>query len=366
MQTRPIILILASLLAGPSCKDVTCGDGTIEKDGACAPANVTVGTASCGPFTTLQGDKCVPMFDPTQCDPLTTSPEVDPATGVTTCVGTGGGGCTAPFACPAPAAGKQSICGQIVDLKTNQPFQSSGATGTKCSATTADGPCALGIKAFDAIAFANNPGGATPLGVGNVYIDDCGRYRVQDISQPSGPYVGLGFDDADTAKLGPAGVTNAVGVATVAGGGLITKDFDGFVAAKATTDLWTSSGGPTIGQGMFLNIFRPHQTGEGGQPGVTFCRQQGATCNAVPNDDFYFSATETGLTTVDPATSSTGANGAVIVINAHISDGGINSGFGAIDAKCVWQTHPGSSIPNVLFVQVKRPQDNFMGDVCDL
>lgn len=363
MQLRQVMFLASVIFAGPACKDVTCGDGTIEKNGACAPASETVGTANCGPFTMLQGDKCVPMFDPTQCDPATTSPEVDPATGVTTCVGTGGGGsCTSPFACPAPAAGKQSICGQIYDLLTDQPFQAPGAMGAKCAAGATTGPCALGIKAFDAISFANNPGGATPLGVGMVYIDDCGRYRVQDIDPPSGPYVGLGFDDASAALVGPAGVTNGVGVATLKDVGNATKDFDGFVAAKSTTDMWTASGGPTLAQGMFVNIFRAHKTGHMEQAGVTFTRSG----NPAPNDDFYFKSADTGRTMIDPTATSTGANGTAIVINAHISDGAVNSGTGGLPSQCIWETHPGSSIPNVVFVQVKRPRDNFMGDTCDL
>jgi len=40
--------------------------------------------------------------------------DTDPTSGVTTCIGTGTlAGCTGAFACPAPAAGKQTICGQL-------------------------------------------------------------------------------------------------------------------------------------------------------------------------------------------------------------------------------------------------------------
>ena len=362
MQTRPIILVASLLFAGPACKDVSCGDGTIEKAGACVPANETVGTAQCGPFTMLQGDKCIPQFDPTQCDPATTTPEIDPATGVTTCKGTGGGGCTGAFSCPAPTAGKQTICGQIYDLLTDQPFQATGAVGNKCTAGATTGPCALGIKAYDALSFAAGPSTATPLAVGQVYIDDCGRYRLVDIDPPGGPYVGLGFDDADAGLIGPAGITNGVGVATLKDVGNATKDFDGFVAAKSTTDMWTNSGGPTLAQGMYINIFRGHHAGHDEQAGVTFTRSG----NPVPNDDFYFHAGDAGRTTIDPAASSTGANGTAIVINAKISDGGVNSGTGGLPAQCVWDSHPGASLANILFVQVKHPRDNFTGDVCPL
>ena len=368
MQTRQIILIAMASIAGPACKDVACGVGTIEKAGACVPASETVGTASCGPFTELQGDKCVPMFPATECDPATTTPVVYPTTGVTTCVGTGGGGgCTGAFACAAPSAGKQTVCGQIIDLQTDMPFQAATPTGARCTAVTASGPCALGIKAFDAISFAGSPGTATPLTVGDVYIDDCGRYRMTDITPPGGPFVAFGFDDSAAASMGPAGVTNAVGTAIANMAGTATPNFDGFIATKATTDMWTSTGGgtPNLAQGMVVDIFRSHQVGEGEQAGVTFCRTSGATCNATAADDFYFSASDTGRHTIDPTATATGMNGTAIVINEKLSDGSNNSGNGGLDPTCVWQLHPAASLANIVFVQVKRPQDNFTGDVCD-
>src|SRR4051812_39971602 len=137
MTTAKILftaLVVAAAL--PGCKEVDCGPGTVERNGTCQSADETVSGAMCGPFTTLQGDKCVPMFPPTECDPGTTSADVDPATGVTTCVGTGGGGCSAQFACPAPVAGKQTICGQLYDFENNTNFAAPGAMGGKCSTPT--------------------------------------------------------------------------------------------------------------------------------------------------------------------------------------------------------------------------------------
>src|SRR5262245_16240356 len=147
MRTRSVLLILLSVLAA-SCKNVDCGEGTTESNGVCTPSNETIGTAKCGPFTTLQGDQCVPMFPPTVCDPDTTAADVDNA-GVTTCVGTGAGGCSARLACPASAGGKQTICGQIYDFETGQPFAQAGATGAQCGTGATSGPCALTVRAFD-------------------------------------------------------------------------------------------------------------------------------------------------------------------------------------------------------------------------
>ncbi|HEY0252799.1 MAG TPA: hypothetical protein VGC41_14790, partial [Kofleriaceae bacterium] len=110
MRSILMLLLLANV---PSCKSTECGPGTIERDGNCAPADDTTSTAACGPFTVLQGDVCVPMYPPTMCDPGSTEASTD-SDGITTCIGTGvSAGCSGAFACPTPAAGKQTICGQI-------------------------------------------------------------------------------------------------------------------------------------------------------------------------------------------------------------------------------------------------------------
>src|SRR5262245_1206171 len=106
MYTRIALLALLTALAA-SCRHVDRGQGTTERDGLCVAAGVTVGNAQCGPFTELRGTQCVPTFPPTVCDPGTTAEDVDNM-GVTTCIGTGAGGCSARLACPAPTDGKQT------------------------------------------------------------------------------------------------------------------------------------------------------------------------------------------------------------------------------------------------------------------
>ncbi|MBC7974352.1 MAG: hypothetical protein H7138_05150, partial [Myxococcales bacterium] len=130
MQTRFVLLTFVMVI-DTSCRGVDCGDGTTERDGLCVPANQTITPAQCGPFTELRGDSCAPMLPPTVCDPATTTPEVDDM-GVTTCIGTGGGGCLAPIACPAPTNGTQTICGQLFDFETGAAFAAPDATGKPC------------------------------------------------------------------------------------------------------------------------------------------------------------------------------------------------------------------------------------------
>ena len=382
MTTRWITI--SSLLAASlglsvhgGCKELECADGTVERDGKCAPADGTFSNAMCGPFTELQGDKCVPMFPPTECDPTTTEVDVDPATGVATCIGTGGGGCGSPLPCPAPVAGKQTICGQLYDLEleTGKPESkfaqvSPAPTGTKCTPGGAtDGPCALTITAYDAIQFGTNPATAQPLAVGDVYIDDCGRYRLTDITPPAGPFVGLGIDDFATANRGPAGVTNTVGVAIPKAVSMATKDFEAFVAKKSTTDMWVASGGPPLSGGYYVQIFRARHEGFDTQAGVT------ATKAGQPNtaNDYYFVAGETTRRTIAPAATVTGANGTAIITNAAVSDGPAYAGSGQIPPECVWEAKAGASIaanpqtmvPPVVFVSIFRP-GNAIGQTCPL
>ena len=350
------LLPLTALATGAGCKEVECGEGTIEREGACVRADQSFSEAKCGEFTVLVGGVCKPMFDPTVCDTATTLPDVDPETGVTTCRGTGTGGCSAPIACPPPAAGKQTICGQLFNFENNQPFAAASAEGARCQAPAASGPCSLGIRAYDAIAFGMNPATAQPLAVGDTYIDDCGRYRLTDITLPPGPFIGLGIDDA---MQGPAGTTNTVGVATPKVAGTATRNFEAFIAAKSTTDQWTTSGGPPMSGGIYAMVFRAGKSGTANRAGVM------RTGGSAAVDEVYFQAAQTTRTTVDASATATGANGTALVTNASVNDGLAYSGSGGLPPECQYSTHAGVSLPFILFIQVLRPTDR-AGMTCQL
>lgn len=352
--------LLAALLATTGCKDIECGDGTIERDGTCQPANATTSGAMCGPFTELQGDQCAPQFPPTECDPATTVPDVDPETGVTTCIGTGGGGCSAPFACPQPTmSGRTTICGQLYDFETMAKFQAQDASGAACdpNAPAATGPCALSIRTYDAVQFSSNPMAAPMLANTGVYIDDCGRYRVLEVdnSGPS-PFIGLGIDDA--AGLGPTGVTVTTGVATPKASPVVSN-FEGFIVKGSTIQAWTTSGGPSLANGIYVAAYRAHKLRTGvdrhaPQAGVTFAENSAA---AHTDDDFYFQAAQTTNTTVDPAATMTGANGSVLVKDRSIGEGVEFDGLGGLGTGCRWEPHAAATIPGVVFIQIFRKGD---------
>ena len=95
MRIASLMILAFATTAAPACKSTECGTGTIERDGTCVPPDKTVDPASCGPFTMVQGDQCVPILPPAICDPTTTTEETG-SDGVITCKGNGmGGGCSA-------------------------------------------------------------------------------------------------------------------------------------------------------------------------------------------------------------------------------------------------------------------------------
>jgi hypothetical protein len=211
--------------------------------------------------------------------------------------------------------------------------------------------CSIGLRTVDAVKFATNPMDPTAaLTPESIFLDNCGRYRIENIPLPSGPLVGIGIDDA---MQGPGGTTNSTAVSTPKVAGLALKDFETFIARKSTTDAWTASGGPPITGGMFVGIFRAMRTGLTNQAGVTILRNG----QPIPTDDFYFVSTQAGRTTIDPAGVATGANGTVLVTNAQLGQGYTASPGAPLPAECAWSAHAGVSLPFILLIQVFRPVD---------
>jgi hypothetical protein len=363
MYTR--ITLLASLLAlSASCKNIECGDGTAERDGACVPANETIGTATCDLTTTvLNGTVCTAKVK-RECDPDTTEDVVD-INGVHICIGTGATGCSAKLACQAPTDGKQTICGQLYDFENNEPFANPGATGTPCAAGATTGPCALTIKAYDAVVFAMTGGGE--LTTDPVYIDDCGRYRVPEVTQPGPPgFIALGIDDT-APPVGPSGVTNAIGVTTTAAPNTATRDFEAFIVKASTYMGWATSGAPALTAGLYAPVYRGHKTGTdlASNVVVTFAPMSMPTNMMTNKDrDFYFGASATTRTTLDPAANATGANGTALFSGATLAE--VYSGAGGgIPSTCLWEVHAAQAIPGIIFIQIFRPM-NFPGMTCPL
>jgi hypothetical protein len=373
MRHALFLSVLAASLSG--CKSVDCGPGTIERNGTCDPSDSSKDPATCGAGTVLVGDRCEPILPPTTCDPSTTTEMTDPNDpSVTICVGTGGpGGCNGTFACPTPAQGKQTICGQLYDITNNSKFQGA-ATGSLCTGSETTGPCALKITPYDALAFGGNPNGTPPLANGGTEIDDCGRYRVKDIAQPGSPYIGLGIDDKTATTVGdPSGITNTTGVATGAVPDSAYNGLEAWIAPKATTDMWTSTGGPPVSGGIYVSIFRAHKCDVNGNncTGDKLANAAGVTItksgSPVMNNDYYFPPTQTDHTSIDMNATATGSNGTGLLTNASVINDpplAYSGQNGLSDpVNCKWESKSAASIPNIVFFQVYRPV-NQVGKQC--
>jgi hypothetical protein len=356
-------------ISGFGCTETECGPGTINRAGKCEPADETVGVAKCGPFTELRGNQCVPMFPATTCDPATTQADMDPTTGVTTCIGTGGGGCSAPLACPAPAAGKQSMCGQLYNFEDNTPLAVAGATGAKCASPAPSGPCALTIS-------AKFPLGPMDLPTREVYVDDCGRYRVSDVEVGSSTSVVLYIDDS--AAIGVAGITVPTHVGVPGAAGSVTKDLDAWVVKKSTVDKWTADAAEvSLTSGVYAAIFRTHvcDSASGRCKGDRLQNQSGVKLGLTPPPDlnggaignvFHFADGEQTHLNIDPAATNkvTSVNGTALT-TAKFAGITYLTGTGALTGPgtCKWARGRTIPFPGSVFFQVYRPVDD--GSTCN-
>jgi hypothetical protein len=366
MRNKLILIpLLAALGTNVSCVQTECGDGTIERDGVCVASDINNDKPICGPFTELHGDRCEPVYAPTQCDPQTSEPNVDPITGITTCVGTGtGGGCGAPISCPAPGGTKMTICGQIYDFETRDAKFSSEATGTRCDnmAPTSTGPCSLTMLAFDALKYGarqDDPAANVTPSSDNLYIDDCGRFKVSNIeTNGTGPFIGVGFTEAGKLPQRPLDqltVTATTGFAVSKKVGGTQERQEGFIVKPSTITSWQNNGGPPLSGGIYVGLFRKTKTGTEPQPGVKFTKNP---VGLIPSQDYYFKAAELTSSTIDTNQMATGANGNGLLTGTSVGDQLAYSGTGGItSAHCTWENHAAANLANIVFFQIYRKAD---------
>ncbi|HTJ41790.1 MAG TPA: hypothetical protein VL463_06820 [Kofleriaceae bacterium] len=252
--------------------------------------------------------------------------------------------CAQPITCPQPAAGKMTVCGQLADLEMSLPIEAAQPKGL-CDpgSPTADGPCALAVHPYDAIAFAQDPKGATELPNGGVTVDECGRFRIADITPMNAAAIGLAVDNAtgvDTYRLSGSVIPLALGKTVT--------DVPLFAITKTLDTKWTAAAGLTgatfVDRGVYVGIFV-----HAGDPVASVkVTRSGATDAA---NDYYFSDPAPGTrTTIDPAQASTGANGTALMIGTPDSLV-LYSGTGGETTDCKWPSDVGDQIPGAAFVQ---------------
>jgi hypothetical protein len=351
-----ILLSAALLPVASGCKEIECGDGTIERDGACEPAGVTPDPTRCGTGTQLENGECRPIFDPTTCDPDTTFVMQDPDTGVFVCFGSGGGGCNAPLpGCDMAASGTMTVCGRIYDIENDTAVSGGGADTSECpSGGETAGPCALRVTPYDALAFAG--GARNPLVTAQTYLDHCGRFKLRDIQPAGAPFIGLGVDDhpmqADSNKT--------TGVAFPTETNVARTNLVAYITRNATDTLWTTGAGEATSlaeQGVYVNIYRDHGTSTdpfAGEPaaGVQILRSG----IAIPPDDYYFAdTTPSTRTMVAPTTQTvTGANGTGFVLRQP-GLAPYTGTPGPLPGGCTWYQSTGGTVTNVVFAQIHPP-----------
>jgi hypothetical protein len=267
--------------------------------------------------------------------------------------------CAVPRPCPAASPGRVSVCGQLVDVATDQQLTAAmpwfGVCGSGMEAT--DGACELAITFYDALDFAGNPTGATPLGVSELILDDCGRFTARDIQRPSLGFLGIGIDDAS----GAPDDHRLTGVAFPVSSGQVIPRTRAYALTNGTDDAWAAQAGlgasTFVDRGAVLTMFVDADGNAVSGVGVTSNGSQ------RPGDDYYFSDVDPRTrTTVAPALTSTGPNGCSLMLNSALVE---HSGTGGEPTGCSWSSSLAASIAGVLFVQRTELENTTTGAACE-
>jgi hypothetical protein len=259
-------------------------------------------------------------------------------------VGTGEVGCGTELLCPQADDNKVSVCGRLYNVDDDTPIGFDSLTTEECIAsggTVTTGACAFDIKFYDALEFAGNPTGATPITPQDFFVDECGRFRAHNLNRPSLGFLGIGVDDRSAAPDDH----RLTGVAFPVVSAETRNRQRAYVVTRTTDEQWTADadgGGTTlIDRGIFMSLYRI-----GGVPTQGVQITEGGVVEAA--NDYYFSDTNP-LTrmTIDNSQPSTGPNGAGLKLNSALVE---HSGTGgALPSGCVWESALGASIPGVLF-----------------
>lgn len=356
MRFQSVVGVMVVVFAQASCNSgaVECGVDTVEINGVCesvfraGPPNTC-----CGPNTSWDPTLLVCVGEASVvCDPDTTS-EVTDDNGVTTCFGQAECG---RISCANAAPGKVNVCGQLADIETSARLDL-GAGGLCDSANPADdGPCSLELSFYDALAFAQNPTGATPLTYDRLRVNECGWFAAEGIPAPQLGFLGIGLDDADADDDHVL-----TGVALPVSGGQRVDDITVYATRLSSVQMWTDSAGMPFGAQNFAErgAYAPiYLHCDQPMPGVTVI--SGGSPQAA-NDYYYSDADALMRTTIDAGLSSTGANGSALLVDAELVQ---HTGSGGDIGTCEWNSALAAAIPGVIFAQEVHTVDPDNGDAC--
>ncbi len=313
---------------GPGTKQVQQKDGSLRCLPVDAPASSIVCNADLGAI--IVGGECISRIT---CGAGTT---YDPTTGQ--CVGGGGPVRGQPPPCPAPSAGNICVNGVIKHFLDN--------TNLAVGETRR-------IALFEPLSFLTSPS-PTPLttGDGNPAVADTDDgFVFANVKTPASNLIALAVYDPSVDVAGiPAAHKTGVGGQVFAGQ---AYRIDAFTSDKSMVTAWSGqSGGIDYAtQGAYvLRYFaepvpRPTEYVQDNvlaTSGVTVLK--GA---ATPAETRYFGA---NLSTIDPAQTATTATGAAILpaLGLVANYSGSGGTFNSMPIK--WNTIPGGTTANVVFV----------------
>jgi len=251
--------------------------------------------------------------------------------------------CSTELTCPTQRPGEACVSGRLINVQDDQPICALPANAGVCTGSSSEGPCALTLRVYDALAFVQNPLGAVPLEPLESLVDGCGRFRLSAFTKPVS---GFGLASVDDGTGTPDLHVLSAGMLPMPDGAEV--DQVRLFAVRHTTDqAWTTSagnpfGGNTFAQaGTYVAIFRHAETSVAG----VALRSNGS---AVSGSDYYFADLDSqNRQTVDAGLASTGANGTGLFVTGSIT---LITGEGGEPDGCSWPMAQGGSAPGLVVV----------------
>jgi hypothetical protein len=346
------LVALFAMGGSSSCRQVECGEGTVERDGVCV-AGMDVDPNECGQgfFYDPSSGQCLSTaFNDAGfgiCGPNTVTILND--AGVPVCIGTGTPDDCSSFEppCPIPTIStKFAVCGRIWDIED----------------TTAadDDPAAQGgiaevveLLLYEPIGFAL--GSRDPLPY-TVAVDNCGYYSVNDVSNPGSGYLAVATDDPTGGATDDFALTGVAFPIPSPG----SYRVNAWITRKTTVTLWNDSaadGTDFETQGVFVPIFLDARVDPTLDPYEVGAPMAGLSIERLgsvfPDDDYYFTDMDPFLRrTVSTTQAVTGMNGTGLMINSSLGNHGA---FGE-PAGCNVVEAPAASPAGVIFVS-ERPME---------
>jgi hypothetical protein len=253
--------------------------------------------------------------------------------------------CNVELPCPAPNAGRMTVCGRLWDVETEDVVAATAPIGAACSGITSDGPCSLSVRFFDALDYASNPQGAVPVPAESVVVDDCGRYRATNLPNPTFGFLAVVTDDASGEPDDHA----PTGIALATAQGQPARGLRAYATRRATDAAWTASTGLTgmsfATRGVLVAVFAH------GTTPIAGVQIRASTTPVAAASTFTFSDTGATRALAVAQPEVTGANGSVLVIDQPTPVP--FDGAGGEPATCQWPSSLAAAIPGSVFVQHK-------------